>query len=255
MFIMAALTALGHLCTEAPFGKLRKERISPWWGPLLPAGIAWFLLEVPNLLGALSVALTCPRADCRQLTVNGFLLMMFLIHYINRSIVYPLRTRGRGTPLAIVLMAMGFCTYNSTMQAHHLCYVARFDSGDGAALLRLILLVAGSLLFLIGFIINVQSDAHLINLRKASTSAGGRPDDHYTMPTGALFEYVSCANYFGESLEWSGYALAAGSLPALSFAVYTWSFLGPRALQQHGWYRAKFDDYPKSRKAIIPWLL
>jgi 3-oxo-5-alpha-steroid 4-dehydrogenase len=65
---------------------------------------------------------------------------------------------------------------------------------------------------------------------------------------------VSGANYFGEIVEWCGYALAAQSLPATAFAVFTFANTAPRAWRHHQWYQEKFDDYPKNRWAVIPFL-
>lgn len=50
---------------------------------------------------------------------------------------------------------------------------------------------------------------------------------------GGMFYYVSGANYFGESLEWSGYAIACWSMVAAQFAIWAIVFLGSRALQYH----------------------
>ncbi len=52
-------------------------------------------------------------------------------------------------------------------------------------------------------------------------------------PLGGAFEFVSGANYFGETLEWSGYALASWSWPGFVMAAFTAMFLGSRALQHH----------------------
>ena len=65
-----------------------------------------------------------------------------------------------------------------------------------------IFLFLGILLFVIGSLINIDSDRRLRNLRKNS-------ENGYKIPYGGLFEYVSAANYFGEILEWWGFALAA----------------------------------------------
>ncbi len=43
----------------------------------------------------------------------------------------------------------------------------------------------------------------------------------YKIPRGGMFEYISGANFFGEILEWAGFALAAWSLPAFAFALFT----------------------------------
>ena len=66
---------------------------------------------------------------------------------------------------------------------------------------------------------------------------------------------MSCPNYLGEILEWSGFALAAFSWPALGFALYTAANLGPRALAHQRWYRERFPDYPADRRALVPGLL
>ena len=52
-----------------------------------------------------------------------------------------------------------------------------------------------------------------------------------------------------------GFALAAWTFPGLVFAFFTFANLFPRALDHHKWYRGKFDDYPKSRRAIVPFVL
>jgi 3-oxo-5-alpha-steroid 4-dehydrogenase 1 len=76
----------------------------------------------------------------------------------------------------------------------------------------------------------------------------------YKIPHGGMFKYVSAANYFGEVLEWAGWALALRSLPSAAFAFFTFCNLAPRADAHHKWYKAKFEDYPANRKAIVPCL-
>jgi steroid 5-alpha reductase family enzyme len=109
--------------------------------------------------------------------------------------------------------------------------------------------IAGLLIFMAGMAINMSSDEKLIHLRKK------RAGNDYFIPRGGLFEKVSCPNFFGEILEWSGYALLCWSLPALAFFIWTFCNLLPRALAHHRWYRSHFTDYPEERKAIIPYIL
>ncbi|MGH0164270.1 UNVERIFIED_CONTAM: hypothetical protein FKN15_048165 [Acipenser sinensis] len=106
-------------------------------------------------------------------------------------------------------------------------------------------LVRGGIMFLLGMAINIHSDDILRNLRKPG-------ERNYKIPRGGMFEYVSGANFLGEIIEWFGYALATWSLPALSFAFFTLCSIGPRAYHHHRYYLEKFEDYPKSRKALIP---
>lgn len=71
-----------------------------------------------------------------------------------------------------------------------------------------------------------------------------------------MFELVSGANFLGEIIEWGGFAIAAGGLPSLAFALFTALNIGPRAVNHHNNYLEKFKgEYPTDRKAIIPFLL
>jgi len=65
---------------------------------------------------------------------------------------------------------------------------------------------------------------------------------------------VSGANFFGEIVEWTGWAIAGASLPAVAFAVFSFCNIGPRGFQHHQWYLKKFENYPKNRRAVIPFL-
>ena len=46
--------------------------------------------------------------------------------------------------------------------------------------------------------------------------------------------------------------MATWSIPGVTFLVWTAANLLPRARSNHRWYRNKFPDYPKERKAVIP---
>jgi steroid 5-alpha reductase family enzyme len=107
--------------------------------------------------------------------------------------------------------------------------------------------VVGLLLFLTGFTINRQADRTLRHLRQCDACG-------YAIPYGGLYRWISCPNYLGEIVEWSGWALATWSLPGLAFAVWTAANLAPRAHSHHLWYREHFEDYPPQRKALLPGL-
>jgi steroid 5-alpha reductase family enzyme len=109
-------------------------------------------------------------------------------------------------------------------------------------------LIGGAIIFLSGFAINKYHDAILIKLRP--TSGNG-----YKIPYGGLFKYVSCPNFLGEIISWTGFAIVAFNLPALSFLVWTLVNLTTRALDHHKWYIKEFPEYPKERKAIFPFSL
>ena len=106
----------------------------------------------------------------------------------------------------------------------------------------------GVSVFFLGMIINIKSDNILFSLRDDGSTG-------YKIPRGGLFERVSSPNYLGEIIEWIGFAIATWSLAGLTFAVWTFCNLAPRAFAHHRWYKEEFDDYPKNRKALIPFVI
>jgi len=101
--------------------------------------------------------------------------------------------------------------------------------------------------FAAGFMIHIWADRNLRHLRDQGEKG-------YKIPHGGLFELVTNPNYFGEILEWSGWALATWSLAGLGFALFTIANLVPRAYSNRRWYVATFPDYPRDRKSVIPYL-
>ena len=79
--------------------------------------------------------------------------------------------------------------------------------------------IAGVIMFFTGVWINTNSDDRLRNLRRPGESG-------YKIPTGGMFEYVSGANFLGEIIEWTGFALAAGSkcVPRQGGSCVNWGF-------------------------------
>jgi steroid 5-alpha reductase family enzyme len=108
--------------------------------------------------------------------------------------------------------------------------------------------IVGTLLFVFGFLVHVLADRALRRLRR--TSGGER-----ALPRGRLFHFLSCPNYFGEIVEWSGFALATWSPGGLLFALWTAANLVPRAIHHHRWYLGRFPDCPPARRAVVPFLL
>ena len=95
--------------------------------------------------------------------------------------------------------------------------------------------------------LNIKSDNILLSLRSKS--------GEYNIPNGFMFKQISFPNYFGEILEWTAFALMTWSLAGLSFMIWTMANLVPRAIAGHKWYKNTFDNYPKNRKAIFPFIL
>ena len=145
-------------------------------------------------------------------------------------------------PILICFSAIFFNLVNGYINGRGLCLNAGQYGGDW---LYKPTTIIGFLIFALGYVINHQADSTLLSLRKPGETG-------YKIPYGGLYRYISCPNYFGEMVEWFGFALAANSLPAWSFFIWTVANLAPRAVLHHKWYLDKFPDYPKERRALIP---
>ncbi len=200
----------------------------------------WFIMELPALLTCPLIAIFGP---VEKSLVAWLAIGLWILHYGNRVLIFPfrLKTQGKKMPISIVLSAMAFNLINGFVNGYYLGFLGHANSN----LLALNLWV-GILVFFAGRYINMKADKKLIALREEG--------DGYKIPQGWLFQYISCPNHFGEVIEWVGYAIAFWNLPALSFAIWTFCNLGPRAQNHHAWYKEFFTDYPKNRKAIIPFI-
>jgi 3-oxo-5-alpha-steroid 4-dehydrogenase 1 len=239
MLVMAAITWLALQFVTAPYG--RHQRAG--WGPSIPNRVAWVFMESPAVLffGALFFL-----GAHRDELVPQIFLALWMLHYVQRTFIFPfrMRSKGKGMALSIALMAFVFNLLNAYVNAG---WVSEFGvySKDWLSDPRFL---AGAALMLTGWVINIHSDTLLIRLRKPGETG-------YKIPQGGLYRWISCPNYFGEMLEWFGWALCTWSLAGLSFALYTVANLLPRARSHHQWYRETFEDYPEKRRAVLPFLL
>lgn len=97
-------------------------------------------------------------------------------------------------------------------------------------------------------LVNHHTDRVLMNLRRPGETG-------YLIPRDGLYRSVSCPNYFGEIVEWFGFALLTWSPAGLVFAVWTTANLLPRALSPMRGIKERFPDYPRERKALVPLIL
>jgi len=72
----------------------------------------------------------------------------------------------------------------------------------------------------------------------------------YSIPRGGLFELISSPNYFGEIIEWTGWAVLTWSLPGLAFAVFTFANLFRGRLTITAGIK-RIQELSERKKAII----
>jgi len=240
-WVAVALSVVPYLLLRpAPYGRHGR----PGWGPVVNARLAWVLMETPSpLVMAVMFFLGDRRTNLAALAA----LALWLGHYVYRSLVFPFLLPASSRPMPLVVLGSGalFNVVNAYLNGRWLFVLS--PERPAAWLTRVPFLV-GACLFVAGFLTHVLADRELRRLRRQSGGA-------YVVPRGALFRLVSCPNYLGEMVEWTGWAIATFSLPGLVFALWTAANLVPRALKHHAWYRKTFADYPRQRKAIIPFVL
>lgn len=105
-------------------------------------------------------------------------------------------------------------------------------------------------LWLFAEISNLATHLNLASLRSASNTK------NYVIPYGYGFDWVSCPNYFFESLSWLFYALLVGNWSSWVFLTIATGQMWLWAIKKHKRYLKTFgDDYKKlKRKVYVPFL-
>ena len=238
IFGFAVASFILLLFVSAPYGKFFRKG----WGATLKSKYAWLIMEFPSP-ALMAVFYLSGTGDG---LMPGLFLFAWLLHYLHRTFIYPFTQSGRNKPFPAiqVLMAFIFNILNGTVNGYHVFHLAAYTD----MWLTSWQFILGAILFVAGFLINRTADKKLRKLRPDG-------DSEYKIPRGWLFSYISCPHYFGEIIEWLGWAVMTFSPAGLAFFVFTFANLFPRALIAHKWYRTTFPDYPVKRKAIIPFVI
>jgi protein-S-isoprenylcysteine O-methyltransferase Ste14 len=237
-FVVATGIFIALFFVSAPYGRHSRRG----WGLQLPNWTGWLLMESVSAIVMLAMFLI---GDVPKTLTTIIFLLMWEAHYIHRSYIYPflLRDGKKKMPITVIIMAVAFNLGNGYLNGR---YIFHFSGGRySMSWLLDPRFIVGTMLFIGGFIINRWADNTLRGLRKPGETG-------YKVPYGGLYEYISCPNYLGEILEWFGWAIATWSLPGLTFAIWTFANLVPRAWSHHKWYHDNFSEYPLNRKALIP---
>jgi protein-S-isoprenylcysteine O-methyltransferase Ste14 len=219
------------------------QHINKKWGLTIKNNkIGWILMELPTVI----IFLIYYFIGDRKIEIIPLIfLSIWMIHYLQRTFIFPLLIRGKEPmPITIILMGITFNGINTYLQAR---WIYTFSPSYPGTWLFNPLFIFGIIVFFCGFIINLHSDYIIRNLRKPG-------ETEYKIPYGGMFKFVSCPSYFGEITEWIGWAIMTWSFSGLVFAIWTFANLAPRARSNHSWYLKNFPDYPKDRKALIPFI-
>ena len=235
MAVLGVVVFVSLFFVDAGYGKL----ISSKWGPAIPNRVGWMLMECPVFFVVAWLWLT---SEVRWQIPYVIFLIFFEIHYFQRSFIFPMLLRGRSKmPLSIILMSITFNLINGYIQGWWLFRVAPGRDFYAQDWLMAPQFLAGTLLFFSGMFINMQSDSIIRNLRKPG-------DTRHYLPKGGFYNYVTSANYFGEIVEWLGWALLTWSWAGAVFFWFTFANLVPRANSIYHKYQDEFEDEFDSHK-------
>ncbi len=242
---MAVVAVVVFVClffVDAGYGKFYQ----PKWGPSVDNKLGWTLMEAPVFVAMLALWWFSERGTD---FVRIVFLLLFEIHYFHRSFIFPRQIRGKSKmPLSIILMGALFNTLNAFMQGGWIFYFSPTDM-YGTSWLHGLPFILGTVIFFAGMAVNIHSDSIIRNLRQPGDTA------HY-LPKGGMFRYVTSANYFGEFVEWVGFAILTWSWAGAVFALWTFANLAPRAARIYDLYSREFPEELDTQKTkrMIPFI-
>ena len=253
MIVLAVVVFVALNFVEAGYGITINKR----WGAAINNKLAWFLMEVPVFVLMTALCLLSPRITQFTLSTSLVPLIIFLFfqtHYIRRSFVFPFLLKGNSKmPIAVMLMGVIFNLCNAYMQGgwlFHLSLAPKYEHLYHINWLWTPQFIIGTIIFFGGMALNIQSDKIILDLRKPG-------DTKHYLPTEGLFRYVTGAHYFGEVIEWVGFAILTWSVSGAVFALWTFANLVPRANAVYHKYKKMFGKEiikEKKLKRIFPYI-
>ena len=98
--VLAVILVPIQLKITAPYGR----HVNDSWGPMIDNRLGWFIMEI---ISPITFAFFFFQGKNHSL-VHYFFLAIWVIHYFNRSVIFPLRTKttGKKIPITIVLLSL-----------------------------------------------------------------------------------------------------------------------------------------------------
>lgn len=235
--IFSAVVFVMLFFVAAPYGRHARKG----WGFSIDNRLGWLVMEAP---AALIFLIFYVFGKNNLSLISIIFLVLWETHYVHRAFICPLSLKKRIESMPIFIASSGliFNIVNGYLNAR---YLFTFSNVYPIAWLTDSRFIIGLLTFIFGYFINRYSDHILLSLRH-------NHDEGYQITYGVPFNFMSCPNYLGELLIWTGWAIMTWSLPGFVFLLWTAANLIPRARTHHKWYHQNFINYPVERKALIP---
>ncbi|XP_064103727.1 polyprenol reductase-like [Macrobrachium nipponense] len=193
------------------------------------------------------------RKSSVSVTAAGISLLLLMLHLYRRLYESLCVSVFSSSHMNIIHYIFGHTHYIGTI-ALMVSEAPGFDNSLDIVVTALqVHHVVGLVLYIIGSSMQHQSFRILAGLRKNS-----REDlkHEHKMPEGGMFEYLSCPHMFAELLVYTGILIVLqGHTGWLVVTIWVISNQIQVALMNHSWYISTFKDYPKHRRAILPFVL
>ncbi|KYQ94080.1 hypothetical protein DLAC_04360 [Tieghemostelium lacteum] len=241
MIGLAVIVFIVLYYVNAGYGMFQSAR----WGITINNRLGWIFMESPVFIIIFYFWVTSERKF--QLPFIIFFLL-FELHYFNRSFIFPFMMKSTSNmPVVIMCSAILFNFLNGTLQGEWIFRQSSTSQYDISWMWTPYFII-GTIIFIIGMAINLHSDWVIRNLREPG-------DTKHYLPEKGFYQYVLSANYFGEIVEWTGYALLSWSIAGAVFVLWTCANLIPRS---NSIYRKYLDEFGPhrigNRKRIIPFI-
>ena len=247
-FVLVGLTIIGTMFFKTPYGRFGSDR----YGLKVSPRLGWFLMELPATISFIFFFFMGKNA---LETVPLVFIFVWIIHYGNRGFLFPYLIRiapgnKQTFNLAVVLSGWLVTSVHGYLSAS---FITNYGTHFVMEWLTDPRFIIGIIIYYSGFTLNIHSDYILRNLRPKDGVIQSSVQ-RYKIPYGGAFRFVSNPHYLGELIAWGGFALCTWSLAGVFIFAISATNLIPRARDNHTWYLDKFEEYPKERKALVPFI-
>ncbi|KAJ1968651.1 3-oxo-5a-steroid 4- dehydrogenase [Dispira parvispora] len=215
----------------------RTTFICEYLGPLLANPLFYYL---PQIFYGRAVAHSCMQTTA---------LVMFEAHFLKRlyETIFVHRFSSGTMPFANLIKNTTYYTLLAGANVGFWVYGPWNGALEPSAQRSTAYTAVCIGLFVFAQISNFLTHINLRNLRPPGTRVR-------KIPRGYGFDLVSCPNYFFEVTSWVAFTLYTRSLASLIFTVVGAAQMYIWAVKKHKNYRREFPNYPKNRKAMIPFI-
>ncbi|XP_009614231.1 steroid 5-alpha-reductase DET2-like [Nicotiana tomentosiformis] len=204
----------------------------------VPSRMGMLIAYTPSLIACLSFFWIFPNGGIRFFMLNSAIALHFFKRVLEVLFVHKY-SGAMAMNSAITISSSYLMAFSSLIYIQHLT--------EGSSEPNIDLKYLGFIVFMVGIIGNFYYHFLLSNMRK-------KGENGYKIPKGGLFNLVICPHYLFEIVTFLGFSLISQTLFSFSSTIGTLFYLMGRSYATRKWYLSKFEDFPRTVKALIPFV-